>query len=130
LGDDAYMALLKFESDAVGSLETSSILPETAPAGLSSRFDIVGTKGSIHIENVNEALLICCEDRAYHPDVSYWPVQRGRAVGDLRESVTHFLTCLLEDKEPIVGVKEGRLALQLVLAIQESCRTGQPVEID
>jgi len=43
--------------------------------------------------------------------------------------MTHFLTCLVEDKEPIVGGKEGRQALQLVLAIQESCRTEKVVEI-
>ena len=129
LGDDAYMALLRFESGAIGSLESSWIRPRAEPAGLSSRFDIVGTKGSIYIENVNQTLLVCTEERCYHPDLSYWPVLRGQAVGDLRESMTHFLTCLLEDKEPIVGAKEGRLAVQLVRAVQESCRTGKPVEI-
>jgi len=129
-GDDAYMALLRFENGAIGSLESSCILPPTEPARLSSRFDIVGTKGCIYIENVNKTLLVCTEERCHHPDVSYWPVLRGQAVGDLRESMTHFLTCLLEDKEPIVGAKEGRLAVQLVLAIQESCRTGKVVEIN
>jgi predicted dehydrogenase len=128
-GDDAYLALLRFECGAVGNLETSWTRPPTAPAGLSSQFDILGTRGSIHIGNVNETLLICSEERAYHPDVSYWPVLGNRAVGDLRESMTHFLTCLLMDKEPSVGAREGRLALQLVLAIQESCRKGKPVEI-
>ncbi len=43
--------------------------------------------------------------------------------------MTHFLTCLVEDREPSIGAKEGRLALQLVLAIQESCRMGAPVAI-
>jgi predicted dehydrogenase len=129
LGDDAYMALLRFENGAIGSLESSRILPPTEPAGLSSRFDIVGTRGCIYIENVNKTIAVCTEERYYHPDVSYWPVLRSQAVGDLRESMTHFLKCLLEDREPSVGAKEGRLALQLVLAIQESCRTGQPVAI-
>lgn len=128
-GDDAYMALLRFENGAIGSLESSWILPATEPAGLSSRFDIAGTKGGIYIENVNRRLAIFNEKRYYHPDISYWPVLRGQVVGDLREAMTHFLTCLLEDKEPIVGVKEGRQALQLVLAIQESCRTGKVVKI-
>ena len=128
-GDDAYMALLKFESGAVGNLESSWIQPLTAPAGLNSQFDILGDKGSIHIGNVNGALLLCTEERAFHPDVSYWPVLWGQAVGTLRESMTHFLTCLLDDEEPCVGIKEGRLAVQLVLAIQESCRSGKPVEI-
>ena len=128
-GDDAYMALLRFENGAIGSLESSCILPPTEPARLSSRFDILGTKGCIYIENVNKSIAVCTEERCYHPDVSYWPVLRDQAVGDLRESMTHFLTCLVEDKEPIVGAEEGRLALQLVLAIQESCRTGKVVEI-
>lgn len=128
-GDDAYMALLRFENGAIGSLESSWILPATEPAGLNSRFDIVGTKGGIYIDNVNKRLAIINEERYYHPDISYWPVLQERAVGDLRESMTHFLTCLVEDKEPIVGGKEGRQALQLVLAIQESCRTEKVVEI-
>lgn len=128
-GDDAYMALLRFENGAIGSLESSWILPATEPAGLNSRFDIVGTKGGIYIDNVNKRLAIINEERYYHPDISYWPVLQERAVGDLRESMTHFLTCLVEDKEPIVGGKEGRQALHLVLAIQESCRTGKVVEI-
>lgn len=128
-GDDAYFALLRFGSGAVGSLESSWILPPTDPAGLNSRFDIVGSKGCISIENVNKTIAICTEERCYHPDVSYWPVVRGQVAGALRESITHFLTCLVEDREPSIGAKEGRLALQLVLAIQESCRMGAPVAI-
>jgi predicted dehydrogenase len=122
------MALLRFESGAIGNLESGWLLPTTEPAGLSSRFDIVGTKGCMYIGNVNETLFICTKDGCRHPDVSYWPVLRGQAIGALRESMTHWLTCLLTDKDPIVGAKEGRLAVQLVLAIQESCRLGQPVE--
>ncbi|MGQ9584271.1 MAG: Gfo/Idh/MocA family protein [Anaerolineae bacterium] len=129
LGDDAYFALLKFESGTVGNLETSSIAPPTSPARLDSRFDIIGSKGCIYIENVNARMLVCTDAGCCHPDLSYWPVQRGRAVGALREAMTHFLTCLWEDKEPIVGAKEGRLAVQLVLAVEESCRLGRPVEL-
>ncbi len=129
MGDDAYMALLKFESGAVGNLETSWIAPPTDPAGLNSRFDIIGTRGSIYIENVNGRMLHCTDDGCRHPDLSYWPVLGGQVVGALRESLTHFLTCLLQGRQPCVGAREGRLALQLVLAIQESCRTGRPVEI-
>jgi len=130
LGDDAYFALLRFESGAIGSLESSWLLPPTEPAGLNSRFDIVGTKGCVYIGNVNHPLFVCTEERNYHPDTSYWPVLHGRAVGDLRESMHHFLTCMLEDREPIVGLKEGRLAVHLVRAIQSSCRQGLPVKLE
>ena len=128
-GDDGYMALLRFDSGAVGSLESSALLPPTEPAGISSRFDIVGTRGCIYIEHVNSTLLVCTEEKCYHPDVSLWPVLRGQAAGTLRESMRHFLTCLLQDREPSVGATEGRLSLQLVHAVQESCRTGCVVQI-
>lgn len=128
-GDNGYMALLRFDSGAIGTLESSALLPLTEPAGISSRFDIVGTKGCISIEHVNSTLFVCTETRCYHPDSTLWPVLQGQVAGTLRESIGHFLACIVEDKEPSVGAKEGRLALQLVLAIQESCRTGQPVEI-
>lgn len=129
VGDDAYMALLRFENGAIGNLESNTILSAAEPTALSSRFDIVGTKGAIYIENVNKDIAVCTENRYYHPDVSYWPVLRNRAVGDLREAMTHFLTCLLENREPLVGAKEGRQALQLVLAIEESCSKGKIVEV-
>lgn len=129
MGDDGYMALLRFENGAIGSLESSALLPPTEPAGISSRFDIVGSKGCIYIEHVNSTLFVCTEEKCYHPDVSLWPVLRGQAAGTLRESMRHFLTCLLQDREPSVGATEGRLSLQLVLAVQESCRTGRVVQI-
>ena len=127
--DDAYFALLKFDSGAMGNLESGWLLPPTEPARLDSRFDIVGSKGCIYIENVNKRMMVCNEGGCHHLDLAYWPVLGGQAVGTLRESLTHWLSCLLEDREPIVGAKEGRLAVQLVLAIQESCRQGKPVEI-
>ena len=129
VGDDGYMALLRFESGAIGSLESTALLPVTEPAGISSRFDIVGSRGCIYIEHINSTLFICNEERCYHPDITLWPVLSGQAKGTLRESMRHFLTCLLEDKEPSVGAVEGRLALQLVLAIQESCRRETPVDL-
>lgn len=130
LGDDAYFALLRFTSGAIGSLESSWLLPPTEPAGLNSRFDIVGTKGCIYIGNVNHPLFVCTAEKNFYPDTSYWPVLHGRPVGDLRESMHHFLSCLLEDREPVVGLKEGRLAVQLVRAIQESCKKGRPIELN
>lgn len=126
-GDDGYMVLLRFANGAIGNLETSWLLPTTYAPGLGSRFDIVGQRGGIFIENVNERIAICTEQKFYHPDVAYWPVQRGQAVGALRNSLTHFLTCIHTNQQPIVGVHEGREALRLVLAIQESCQTGKVV---
>ena len=128
-GDDAYMALLRFENGAIGNLETSWILPGSDPAGLRARFDIIGAKGAIFIEGVNESMAILTEKEYRHPDSYYWPVLHGRVEGALRTAMDHFLTCLAEGKEPIAGAAEGRYSLQLVLAIQESCRTGRPVEL-
>ncbi|MGQ9584266.1 MAG: Gfo/Idh/MocA family protein [Anaerolineae bacterium] len=128
-GDDVYMALLRFEDGAIGSLECSWILPANAPAKLRGRWGVIGTNGAIYIGGVNESIAIIADKGYTHPDISMWPVLHGRVEGTLRRAIDHFLTCLVERRKPIVGAAEGRYTLQLVLAIQESCRTGKVVEV-
>jgi len=127
--DNVFMALLRMENGTIGNLETSWSLPPTHPTWLEFRMDIVGTKGVIFIDNANKGMLISTEEECTHPEVTYWPVHRGRVGGALREAVSDFLECILEDREPMVGAAEGRHSLEVAMAIKESCGTGKPVQI-
>ena len=68
-------------------------------------------------------------DRFELPDVLSWPVIHGEVAGNLRETITYFLRCILEDIEPAPGGAESREALAVALALKRSCATGQPVRL-
>jgi len=78
--DDAYFALLRFDSGAVGNLESGWLLPPTELARLDSRFDIVSSKGCIYIENANKRMMVCNDEGYQHLDLAYWPVPGRRSV--------------------------------------------------
>ncbi len=128
--DNVFMSLLRMENGTIGNLETSWSLPATHPTYLEFRTDIVGTKGIISMNNSNRGMVVSTAEECTYPDISLWPVQRGRVGGALREAIAHFLECILEDREPIVGSAEGRHSLEVVMAIKESCRSGKPIEVN
>jgi len=127
--DDAYMALVRYENGAVGMLETSWVLPSSHPRFLDARLHIIGSNGGIYIDQNTDGILISDQQGFRAPDLSYWPVSGGLLEGDLRAAIHHFLTCVADDRHPIVGGDDGRKALEIALAIKESCISGQPVSL-
>lgn len=126
--EDAVFSLLRFENGAIGCIENSWLLPSSSPRWIDSRMDVVGTKGSIHIDGY-QGVEVVTSDRFELSDVLSWPVIRGEVAGNLREVITYFLRCILEDIEPAPGGAESREALAVALALKRSCATGQPVRL-
>jgi len=53
----------------------------------------------------------------------------GERVGILRDEILHFVRCVIHDRQPIVSGQDGKAAVQVACAIQESYQTGRPVEV-
>jgi len=126
--DDGLYCTLKFGSGAIGSIHTSAMLPESAPAQISEYADIIGTGGEITISKGNE-ISVLEGSRYSFPDTNLWPVISDRLFGALRESIDCFLDCSQSKRTPPVGIKEGRRSLQIALAVGESIRKSRPIEI-
>ncbi|MCA9266440.1 MAG: hypothetical protein KDA60_21420, partial [Planctomycetales bacterium] len=45
------------------------------------------------------------------------------------QEMSHFVDCVLNDKQPLVTGEDGRAVLELVFAAYESARTGRRVEL-
>jgi UDP-N-acetyl-2-amino-2-deoxyglucuronate dehydrogenase len=43
--------------------------------------------------------------------------------------IQDFVRAIVEDREPAVNGEEGRKAVELIMAIYQSGRTGQPVKL-
>ncbi len=127
--EDAVFSLLRFESGAIGCIENSWLLPASSPRWIDTRMDIVGTSGSIHIDS-NRGLDVLSDTRFDMPDVLNWPVIRDETVGNLREAITYFVRCVLEDKVPVPGGTDSREALAVALALKHSRAASQPIRME
>ena len=124
--EDIGVAMLKFESGALGVIQASTAMYP----GLPARLEIHGTKGTAIFEGT-ELSFLQIEDE---PPLAKENVNAGGAADPMAISVTPFVrefedivSAIREHRQPTVNGQEARRALQLVLAIYESSRTGKPV---
>lgn len=126
--EDEAVAAIRFQNGALGLLEGST----AAYPGYCARLDIYGSEGSVVIEN---------------DQIKEWHLRNGRPcpvenepVGFIggtsskdiwhyshRREIQDMISAIREDRRPLVDGQEGRKALEIVLAVYESARTGRTV---
>ncbi len=128
--EDIAVASLKFRSGALGLLEGTT----AAYPGFMARLDIYGTDGSVIIENdqvkewrlrSGEPCPVISEPVGFIGGTSskdIWHISHRAQISDMIEAVQ-------TDRDPLVNGCEGRKALEIVLAVYESARTGQTVKL-
>lgn len=128
--EDLAVAALKFRSGALGLLEGST----SAYPGFCARLDIYGSDGSVILENdqIKDWYLRCGDPCPVEPEPvgfiggtsskDIWHHSHRRQIQDMIEAVR-------EGREPRVNGEEGRKALEIVLAVYQSARSGQTVRL-
>jgi UDP-N-acetylglucosamine 3-dehydrogenase len=125
---DTVLALLRYAGGTIASLEVSWVLPEAHPRGLDARFDAVGSAGAVYVNGVGDDVSIVHE-RLEHPPLFYASELFGERVGILRDELNHFVRCVLHDREPIVGGRDGKAAVEVAYAIQQSYESGLRIQL-
>ncbi|MCC7491399.1 MAG: Gfo/Idh/MocA family oxidoreductase [Fimbriimonadaceae bacterium] len=127
---DLGWTMYRFDSGAIGVLENVWCLPDSTAFQIDERMEIIGTAGSIHIQEVHPSLSICDKDGWKSPDTTYWPELHGIRAGALREELAYFARCVSDGKKPsIITPRESAAAVKACLAAEESARTGQIVTL-
>jgi len=118
--DDLGLMTVEFENGVVGALSAGWANPDSYPAWLDVRFEILTTK---------EAFLI---DSPYH---DYWCYGADRAERsywwrrDVDGLVAEFASAVVEDREPMISGEDARAALGIVLAAYESSSKGEVITL-
>jgi len=128
-GEDVGLALLTFESGAMGIIEGStSIYP-----GFPERLEIHGEKGTVILEGGNIKTWAIHGEPAIGPSDPSTSKKSGAAdpmaigiAGHLAQ-YRDFIDAIVNDREPLVNGMEGRKALEIVLAIYQSSREKRVV---
>jgi predicted dehydrogenase len=132
--EDVVNALLSYQSGATGVIQASTAMWP----GYSERIEIHGTKGSAIITGDRLTSWDVLEDaEANAADPA--PVEQSVASGSsdpMNIGVTTFERQFLDfaeaiktGREPLVNGEEGYRALEVVLGVYESCKTGEAVKL-
>lgn len=142
--EDASVVSIRFRDGGIGSMVATTV----AYPGLNSRIELFGTKGTAVIDTDADVFT----HLYYKPDshnshygdeaaINLAPSMRegggdgGAAdptdVGGTghRAQFIDMIDAIRNNREPLVNGEEGRHALEIILAIYESSRTGKPVDL-
>lgn len=129
--EDTVVATLEFESGAVGTLEAAtSVYP-----GYRRRVELTGSEGTLTLEHdrlVAADLKSAPADLDTTSEENASPSAASPVVSDVRGHravLADFLRAVADDRPLLCDGREARRSVELVRAIYESSRTGQPIKI-
>jgi UDP-N-acetyl-2-amino-2-deoxyglucuronate dehydrogenase len=124
-GEDTLVGTLLFRSGALGAIEAAtSIYP-----GFKRRIEITGTEGTVILEGDNLTAW-ALRDGSPNPASAENDLSDGSADPMAIDCEGHrrvfedFAGAILQGRKPLVDGREGRLALELVLALYRSAQGG------
>lgn len=138
--EDVAVATVKFKNGGLGTIVGTT----AAYPGLSARLEIIGTNGTAVIENdqllkhylrnpnnESQAINLASIDTYKKQERNHASVNPSSLDGASHGlQFIDMINAIKEDREPLVNGEEGLKPLQIILAIYESARTGQSIQIE
>jgi len=114
--EDLTVSTLVFKSGALGSIITTT---SAYPTPYGTTIEIYGTEGSIITEEDNVKVWHTLSEGEIEHEADGFPTN----------PIEDFVDAILNDREPLVNGYEGRKSIEVVTAIYESSRLGEPVKV-
>jgi UDP-N-acetylglucosamine 3-dehydrogenase len=122
---DSLMALVRFRTGAIGSIETSWGLPETCAQAGGSRLHVLGDAGTLTFDGTSEI-----EFHQSRSPLEPAPQASFVANGDpFRVEIEHFFACVAGQASWPLSLQDARVALAAALALNRSVQAGGPIAL-
>lgn len=129
---DGVNALIKFEGGITTNFHSSWIHPNTYPKIADGYLQIIGSDGALMYNNRTRSVEFFNSKGGQKIDFTGPHTADevgGKITGAFTDSVRHFISCILEKREPQTSPQCTLDVTLAQAAIIESLRTGQPIEI-
>lgn len=114
--EDYASILVGFSNGKSGSVETNWLTPHKV-----RQLTVTGTEGIAYADYIEQTVELFTGDGCER-----LAINKGEP---LRNELEHFVECIREDRDPLVGGVEGRHALEVALAAVRSYNVGRAVTI-
>lgn len=133
---DMFLTTMEFASGATVLVENSWVLPQSAPALIDHRWEIVGTSGVLYFDATHNravakytALTPEGFPNPSFPDLFVTPEVHGRQLGFCVEPMSHFVECVRDGKQPLTCGEDGLRNTRILLAAEKAAALGHPVAL-
>jgi len=121
--NERVICLLSLEKATLGTVSTF----EACPYGHDVKTEIIGDKAAIRIEKPSATFIKTLDKEGVHKDYTYWFIERFEE--SYIKEIKDFIKCIIETKEPRVGVKEGMYIVKVAQAARESKQKGTSIHL-
>jgi len=88
--------------------------------------EIVGTEGSIYIDNSGSNYAMLTKKGWSYPQSLYWPKVHGMRRGFLKDEVDYFLKCVAEGKKPdVITPEESKAVVAAIRTAEKSAKENK-----
>lgn len=88
--------------------------------------EVIGTEGMLVIDLLRSPLIFIGKNGYRYKDLLTWPQVKEGIGGAIREELSHFINCIRQDREPLVGGLEGKKSLEVAIMATESAKMQLP----
>jgi myo-inositol 2-dehydrogenase/D-chiro-inositol 1-dehydrogenase len=121
---DTAIVLLRLRGGALGAIDNS----RRAVYGYDQRVEVFGSEGMVAVGNRTPDSHVLSDARGVHSALPLYFFMERYTESFLAE-MEAFVECLREDKPPPVSGQDGRQAVVIALAAQQSLREQRPVRV-
>ena len=125
---DFYQATVEFENGCVGNFESCWVLPESMPAIVDSKFELICTKGFASFDPALPVTMVADSGKFETKNIISSDVH-GEPRGFVFDALAHFVNCVLRDEEPMITGYDGLAVTRALVAMVKSAETGEVVEL-
>jgi len=118
--DNETFSIIRFANGVRACAHIGWNLPLQHPGGRDFKFDVIGTKGALYLDQMRQGIEIYSENFSKFPSVNSGLFNEDRT----------FVECILKDTPTPSTGADGLAALKMVLGAVESIETGLPVKLD
>ena len=123
---DIGWAMLHFDDDCIGVVETNWRLPETTPTVIDATLEVIGTEGKLTIDCSHTGLTVLDAAGPKMADTVYWPIQHDRQIGALAWELDYFAQCIRSGNPPaVITPSEAARAVAVMETAEESARQNR-----
>ena len=127
---DFFHYILELKRGGVAHIENCWIMSESMPTVFDFKLELIGSEGTVFADCSSHRMVQkYVKAGASYPDVAVRVNIHGRAAGFGVESIRAFVRAVALGEPLPVSIEDGVENTRVLVAVHESARTGQPVQV-